>query len=322
MVSGEMASKSALTRREVLRAGVGFACAPLLPEIKSPSTRFGLIADVHHGLVSFSERYLEEFVQEAAQRNVDFVVQLGDFCHPNPASRSFLNEWSNFRGPRYGVLGDHDLDYGSKDEAIRWWGIPDRFYSFDSGNSHFIALDANNLFDKGRYVPYEESNFYGDMSRISHVDEEQLDWLVNDLEGTSKPSFVFVHQAIDEIDGGGACLNRHRVRAILEEANRRAGRSKVVACFQGHHHTDQYEKRRGIHYVRINSATHAWLGDRFDKTADYAEPLFCFVTVGKDEIVIEGREGTWVESSPSDRKFPGADRLSPTLSSRRLRFAQ
>lgn len=316
-----MGSNRTLSRRDVLRYGLGAAGAAILPGFSPSGLRFGLVADVHHGLVPFAEEYLRSFVQEATRRGVDFIVQLGDFCHPEPGARSFLDTWSDFRGPRYGAIGPHDLDYGSKEDAVRWWGIPNRYYSFDREDFHFVVLDANNNFDHGQYVPYEESNFYRDTTMNGHVDNDQLDWLAEDLRRTDKRTVVFMHHSIDESEGGGSCKNRHRVRAVLERANRGLSQRKVVACFQGFHHSDGYELRRGIHYVRTNSLTHVWLGDRFDRTADYAEPLFCFVTMDEGGMVIEGREGQWKGTSPAERKYPGGEKLTPHIANRRLRFA-
>ncbi len=319
-----MKGRSTVTRRAVLKLSAGLLGSAVLDASAfghgDQVTRFGLIADVHHGLANRSVERLGAFVSEASSRDLSFVAQLGDFNHPLRSAREFLNVWTEYRGPRFGVLGNHDMDYGYKEDAIEWWQIPDRFYSFDSGHLHFVVLDANNIFDNGNFVPYANSNFYLDQKRISHVDDEQLDWLAMDLRQTWRQTIVFVHQAIDEIDGGGLCLNRHRVRALLEEANRQAGFTKVIACFQGHHHKDQYEMRRGIHYVRVNSASYFWLGDRFGRTADYQEPLFCFVTVTDDTLVIEGRQGSWTPPSPTERKYPGAEKLSPHISDRRLRL--
>lgn len=318
MVMGGMT----LTRREVLKYGAGLASTALMPPFMAENaTCFGLIADVHHGLASNPEDRLAAFISAASKRDLAFIAQLGDFNHPLKSARSFLNAWTDYRGLRYGVLGNHDMDYGFKEDAVEWWQIPHRHYSYDAGHLHFVVLDANNIFDKGNYVPYANSNWYQNFSHISHVDEEQLDWLVSDLRSTRKQVVVFVHQAIDEIDGGGACLNRHRVRAILEDANRRAGFQKVIACFQGHHHTDEAESRHGIHYVRVNSASYHWVGDRFGRTADYAKPLHCFVTVTADDIIIEGVQGSWTPPSPSERKYPGAERLSPHITDRRLVLA-
>ena len=46
-------------------------------------------------------------------------------------------------------------DKYSKEEFVAGFGMPGRYYSFDKGDFHFIVLDGNNLFDEGKYIPYQ-----------------------------------------------------------------------------------------------------------------------------------------------------------------------
>ncbi len=238
------------------------------------------------------------------------------------AARGFLDVWSNFRGPRYGVLGNHDMDLGSKEHAIDLWRVPGRYYSYDAGHLHFVVLDANNIYANRRFIPYADGNYFQAAAGTdSHCDDEQLDWLAADLAATKQQTVVFVHQPIDETYKGGTCRNRHRVRAILEEANRRAGFQKVIACFAGHHHDDGYELRRGIHYFRINSSSYLWVGGDYGRMAHYDKSLFGFVTVTENEIVLEGRTADWVPPSPAERGVPDAAHFVPRILPRRVEIA-
>lgn len=283
------------------------------------ATRFGVIADVHHGLAEGTERRLEEFLAEASRRELDFIVQLGDFNHPVRAARGFLNTWMGYRGPRHGVLGNHDMDMGSKEHAVDMWQVPGRYYSFDAGMHHFVVLDANNIYRDRGFVPYADGNYFqAGGAQNSHCDDEQLDWLAADLASTRRATVVFVHQPIDDSYKGGSCQNRHRVRAILEEANRRAGWQKVVACFQGHHHDDGYEERRGVHYFRVNSSSYLWVGGDYGRMAHYDRSLFGFVTMTEGEIVLEGRNAEWVPPTPAERGVPEAGHFVPRIVDRRV----
>jgi 3',5'-cyclic AMP phosphodiesterase CpdA len=298
--------------------GAGLLAAPILRHADN-SCRFGVIADVHHGLALDTERRLEAFVEEASRRELDFIVQLGDFNHPVRAARPFIDKWMAYRGPRYGVLGNHDMDMGSKSHALDLWQLPQRYYSFDVGGRHFVVLDANNIYQDRRFVHYADGNYFQATGNTdSHCDDEQLDWLAADLATTKTQTVVFVHQPIDETYKGGTCRNRHRVRAILEEANQRAGRQKVVACFAGHHHDDGYEERRDIHYFRVNSASYLWVGADYGRMAHYDRSLFTFVTVSDDEITVEGRDASWVSPEPSERGVPDAGHFVPRILPRRV----
>ena len=319
-----MGRRTTFTRREVLTLGTGLlASSAVLGKISAPrTTRFGMIADVHHGLALDTEQRLSDFIEAASARELDFIVQLGDFNHPVRAARGFLNIWSDYRGPRYGVLGNHDMDLGTKQDAIDLWQIPGRYYSFDAGHLHFVVLDANHIYQDRRFVPYENSNYYLDGRIISHIDDEQFSWFAKDLQSTDRQTVVFIHQPIDEIWMGGSCQNRHRARAIIEEANRRVGWQKVIACFQGHHHEDKHQELRNVHYFRVNSSSYNWVGGDYGRMAHYDRSLYSFVTLTEDgQIIVEGRHGEWIPPSPSERGVPNSDRLSPSIEDRRLHFS-
>lgn len=281
--------------------GAGLVAAPSFRDIAGPwsdsHVRFGVIANVQHGSAEDAQDRLREFVEAAHGRELDFVIQMGDFNHDCPSL------WRLCRVPRYAVLGDHDMNLGTKADATGSWNIPHRYYSFDVKGLHSVVLDANNIFENGEFVPYENANFYRDPSVISHIDDEQFDWLAKDLETTLKQTVVFVHQPIDEGRSGDSCQNRHRARAVLEEANRRAGWNKVAACFQGHCQEGGYELRRGVCYLRI-----------------YERPLFGFVTVEEGRIRIDGSRGRWATVGLQEQGVPGSRCSAPETGSLHLKL--
>jgi len=123
-----------------------------------------------------------------------------------------------------------------------WWGMKERYYSFNKGAFHFIVLDGN------------EENPKPWSGYIRYIGAEQKKWLKTDLEQTSKPTIVFVHQSIEtlyrEVD------NNEEIRAILEQATISGKQSKVIACLSGHHHTDYMKEINGIPYIQINSMSY------------------------------------------------------------------
>lgn len=300
-----------LSRRELLAGTSALALDRLLP--KTRPVRFGVIADVHHGLANDTIPRLEAFLTACEGRELDFIIQMGDFNHPEREAMPFLDTWTDHRGPRYGVLGNHDMDRGSKERILDWWQVPHRHYSFDAGFAKFIVLDANHLRADGKLIPYESGNWYRSGITVSLVDPEQIEWLRGELAASEKPVVVFIHQAIDEIWSGGSCQNRAEVRRVLEESG------KVVAVLQGHEHVDQHEERNGIHYLRVNSASYLWVGEQYGRMAHYRDPLYAFVTLHPDgRMEVEGRTGAWVPPTPAERGYPTAARVTPSIESRRL----
>ncbi len=307
------------SRREFMSSAMALpALAVRLPVFGLTKThkplRFGVIADVHHGLASRAEERLEDFLSECSRRKLDFIAQLGDFNHPLPEARSFLKLWHSYKGARHSVLGNHDMDLGSKAQAVESWRIPGRYYSFDSGFLHFVILDANFMRPSLRsaiipdrpntatlrvagglgssepearsaganlevrapqteLVPYDNGNWYRSGITASWIDPEQIEWLRSDLAATRNPTIVLVHQMLDEIWEGGAVPNRAEVRRVLEESG------KVVAVIQGHAHQDAHEIRNGILYWRVNSASYAWVGEKYGRMAHYDRSLYAFVEV-------------------------------------------
>lgn len=300
------------------RAFLGGACAGLLApgafaHGKRP-VRFGMISDVHHGLAQRTEARLSEFLTEAAGRELDFIVQLGDFCHPVREADGFLNLWHGYRGRRLGVLGNHDMDLGSKRQILDLWEVQDRFYSFDAGFLHFVVLDANHMKLDGKLIPYEKGNWYRGGITASWIDPEQIEWLREDLVRSSKPTIVFCHQELDETMPGGV-PNKAEVRRVFEESG------KVGACFVGHSHVDRDETRNGIYFQRVNSSSYAWVGEQYGRMAHYGRTLYAFVTIWPDgRMEVEGRRGFFEGDSPFARGVPEPDRYSASLRGRESRL--
>lgn len=301
-----------VSRRTFLAGlGTGFLAPHLLSQSPVP-VRFGVISDVHHGLAERTEERLTEFLAEASSRELDFIVQLGDFCHPVSEANGFLKLWHSHQGRRLGVLGNHDMDLGSKRQVLDLWRVKDRFYSFDAGFLHFVVLDANHMKLDGKLVPYDKGNWYRGGITASWIDPEQLEWLRADLGAAKKPTVVFCHQELDETMQGGV-PNRSEVRAILESSG------KVAACFVGHSHVDRDEVRNGIYYQRVNSSSYAWVGERYGRMAHYGRTLYAFVTIWTDgRMEVEGRRGFFEGDSPFARGVPEPDRYSASLRGRKL----
>ncbi|MCL4851680.1 MAG: metallophosphoesterase family protein [Bryobacteraceae bacterium] len=112
-----------MNRRQMLSASLLALGAKAVPE----PLRFGVITDVHHGLMPDAEKRLEAFALECSRCRLDFVVQMGDFCHPKPEARSFLKTWHALHGTRHSVLGNHDMDFGSKAQIMDLLEMPRAF---------------------------------------------------------------------------------------------------------------------------------------------------------------------------------------------------
>lgn len=215
---------------------------------------FGVFADPQHGereaagsrFYRDSPAKLAECIQAFARAKPAFVICLGDFV--DGTSRDFDTEmrhlrtidglFRRFEGPRYHVLGNHDLDALTKDEFLKATGMPAAHYAFDAAPFRCLVLDA--CYRKG-FEPYARGNF---VWTDSWVPPDQLRWLEGELRKAEGKVLVFTHQPLDS-DDVHCVRNAADVRRILEDSG------KVTAVFSGHDHKGGSRRVRGIPYFTI-----------------------------------------------------------------------
>jgi predicted phosphodiesterase len=298
-----------------LGTGIGAAMIPetLLSFVPSTSAgskklRFGIVSDVHKDLMPDADQRLEVFINQAHKRKVDFIIQMGDFCMGDVKNKGFLSIWKQFKGPKYHVLGNHDMDRQSKEEILDFWGMPKKYYSYDFGGYHFIILDANFLFQDGKYIDYKNANFYVDRSIRTFISDEQIEWFKADLYATKLPTIVFCHQSLWH-----SVKNRQSIQNTMENH-----KEKVICSLNGHSHSDYHFTQNGIDYLGINSMSYKWVSGKYESTerfpkelykeygnlhhiAGYKDPLYAFVNLNSKGIMsIEGSKSDWMYPSPYD----------------------
>ncbi len=237
--------------------------------------RIGVVADIHahdtnspteHKVMTNYEPRLAAFVGAMNAWPADAVFELGDLVNGafvmgaplGDPSRiagilsSVVDALSQFSGPEYFVLGNHDVYDLSKAEFLAEVSAGATNWSFDLGGYHMVGLDEQ--FSKTGQ-PYGHSFWVVPGT----VPADELGWLRNDLAATTLPTVVFVHQPLDvefEAEAGGPSVSNHtEVQAVL------AGSGRVIAVFQGHSHENRLSVLDGIHYV-----TFAAMVDRDEPT--------------------------------------------------------
>ena len=203
---------------------LALCAAGLLASCGTPQkpVTFAIASDFHAQDIPDGGDRLNAFIDTAISRQVDFIIELGDFCRLDSISKPYRDSWQRFPGDKYHVIGNHDMDVYGPDEYTAGMGMPGRYYSFDRGDYHFIVLDGNNIFDGEKYTHYDHANYYANPKFRAFIDPEQMEWLRQDLAATTKRCVLFSHQSLDQVIG-----NREEVRKILEEENERAGFTKV-----------------------------------------------------------------------------------------------
>lgn len=289
--------------------------------------RFAIASDFHAPDIPDGKQRVATFIQAANDEKVDFIIELGDFCRLDSASRTYRDLWNSFPGGKHHVIGNHDMDRYTHEEYTQGMQMPGRYYSFDQGNFHFIVLDGNNLFDGKAYTHYARANYYVDAKKRAYIDPEQMEWLKNDLAATQKRCILFSHQSIEQ-----ALNNGSDVRKILEKENERAGFKKVVMAFGGHNHSNYSKVINGITYVQINSASYVWIGkptqtekrypkevnDRFGGilkySITYSDPLYAIVTLNAKGATLKGKEAQFMPPTPKDLNMGDSLDVFPLVS--------
>ncbi len=260
-----------ITRRIFLKASAAsltsLTVGPLISHTfagSRPNTaRFGIVTDSHYANRNYSDRFctesldkMTECVELMNKQEVDFLIELGDFKDEDapPVEQNTISYlqaieavFRQFRGSIYHVLGNHDMDSISKSQFLAnvensGRGIaPDAsYYSFDRNGLHFVVLDANY---SSNGTDYDHGNFSWTDANIPTA---ELKWLRQDIASVDGPVIVFVHQRLDGT-GDHYVNNAADVRQILETSG------KVLAVFQGHHHSGAYSQIQGIHYYTLRA---------------------------------------------------------------------
>lgn len=309
--------------------------------MKNRTVRFGIFTDLHLEIMKDGEGRLKEFIDVMKEEDVDFIIQLGDFCYPKTPEKclcSYENMpinlknaltnppfskkeemrdlYNSFEKPHYWVLGNHEQDFCSKEEAMDFYGMEKRYYSFEVGIWKMIVVDASNYRDTDGYIKSYNHGDYFDSRDLPYIDEEQMTWLEGELMDSSGPAIIFSHQPLNE--GPRGIKNAVELSKLFQRAAEN-GR-KVHLCINGHTHVDSYQKWNEVGYYTLNSMSNYWIGTeyaykRFDKetekkypnlqyTFPYEESLYGVVILSEEGAMIKGVSGKFIAPSPDDLGLP------------------
>lgn len=221
----------------------------------------------------------------------DFVVQMGNLIEDEEQDVDIENydtAVSAFRPqsmPVHHLVGDCEQVNMDLDHIRKRLGYEKLYYSFDSGDLHFVVLFATAK----------------NHTKI-HVDKEQRKWLAEDLAATEKKTIVFTHHPIDDQDLAGNqyyeespenCFveERAEIRQILNKSG------KVRAVFSGHVHRNNLQVLDGIPYVTIQSLVENMSDSRKVPSESYALVL---ITDDEIKVDIQGIDPAEYRLSPAE----------------------
>ncbi|WP_224994430.1 metallophosphoesterase family protein [Cesiribacter sp. SM1] len=132
----------------------------------------------------------------------DFGLLLGDIVYPKGESEGYDQHFFNYFGqvfsrvPTFAIPGNHEWMVDPEQNFIQEWKLPgnEHYYSFDWGNTHFIALDS------------KEGDFY--------EYEKQKAWLVRDLKKAKAKGYQW--QVVMVHHNGKSCTYKKDTKRLIE----------------------------------------------------------------------------------------------------------
>ncbi len=298
--------------------------------------KFLLFADLHHYPGVFMGGTwddLHEIQRRAEAENCDFIIHAGDFCHGPTLAPEYVKAYTDFHIPSYHCLGNHDSDHTSYEETLKYYNMPNGYYSFDQGGCRMIVLNPNYYRLNGEDHVFSLSNYYEHGPYRDFVPPEQLKWLEETIASSEYPCILISHESFERPDG---VQNREEVLKIINEANRKKPHS-VLMCINGHYHRDFIRILDGVLYFDMNSVSYDWVENEhacypedecreirlLNHTVVYDDPLYAIVEISGTSVRIEGMESTMyrgvMREMTGNRKYDKAGRpVTPTVQSLRI----
>jgi len=209
-------------------------------------------------------------IRRVAELRPDVVLYAGDQC--GFFEFTYLASEVFRRTPFFPALGNTDLSTSRQDRFLAFkenYALPhnERYYSFDYGAAHFVALNSFEEFEKG---------------------SPQYAWLEKDLEDASRrKGLLFVYFHVPPYSSGAhgkqSFTLRHRVLCPLFE------KYGVDVVFNGHDHAYEHLLVNGVHYVVTGGGSQTRGVGRLKWTVHSEKTLECVLAeVDGDSVTITG----------------------------------
>ncbi len=280
--------------------------------------KFGVFTDLHYDAIPDGDRRIYELIQDFKEKQVDFVIDLGDLCNPIDENRKILDSFKDSGIPCYYSIGNHNTDFCTPDVVLEFFGLDKGYYSVVQGNIKFIFLDANYVKTRHGFLPECRQNIKDETDQFPYIPPEQIEWLKSEIFDDSYYYVICSHQSLanDFVvrNRPRGVVNADEVRVILERRNGRGRR--VLFCMNGNDHGDGIRLINGIYYYSLNSAAYIWqslretynYGDEVHQKYPhlknlilYKEPLHIVVSVDEAaNVKIDGMNGHYENVTPQE----------------------
>ena len=257
----------------IILAGIALAACSPAPE--KPVATIGIVTDIHYcrdrepggsRYYALSKAKLAEAVDVFNEQGVDFTVSLGDTFDPDPDTyQDIAEEFARLDAPVYKVLGNHDCiaPYGSEEQnaVMSLLGIGNPYYSVKGpGNLRLLFIDGNDVsiqstapgtperaLAENRLQELADSDEPYARSYNGMLSEEQIQWLVSELDAASNASeevLIFSHMPMEPRDIDAALWDGEKIDSLVQSY------PNVRAVLSGHHHSGaSHSSGKIMHYT-------------------------------------------------------------------------
>jgi 3',5'-cyclic AMP phosphodiesterase CpdA len=207
-------------------------------------------------------------VCEAMQRvgPGEFLLSPGDF-DPPAANRAIIDRYLGPKFLWYVIVGNHEVENAAVMPWVREWqagdiphvvrrGLPGTqltLYSWEIGNSHFVAIDSYPWAKAGAIDERDKTKTTGNKGKVDLTDAT-FQWIEDDLAAARKP-FLWVvgHQPIESLPDMDSGRVRHEGESVSYDAERAARFAELLKKFHvraylcGHtHNTSVVKLKSGV----------------------------------------------------------------------------
>jgi 3',5'-cyclic AMP phosphodiesterase CpdA len=277
--------------------------------------KFAVFTDLHYEHIHDGNKRVENFVANVRSLDIDFVIELGDFCEPKESNRFLLNMLDSIGKPHYHVIGNHDSDQYQREEVMKFLKMDNSYYSFKKGKIKFIILDTCFIKTEKGYEPYCKKNYDKTKSIYPVLPDYELKWLEEQLIDDSEYFIIFSHHSFENEFAKRGVYNRAEVRDLINKVNDMG--KKVLLCVNGHDHGDSLEKINQTYYFGLNSMSYIWVGPEYEHFCYsdeihnkypfikdlvlYKDGLYAVITIIEEgNLKIEGISGDYQNISPKE----------------------
>ena len=119
-------------------------------ELRNKPLKFLVFGDLHYDEVADGDRRIKEILTNAGNRDLDFVVSLGDLCNPVNENRKVLELFRSIGVPFYSVIGNHETDNCTLSEILDFYSLESPYYSVVCSEYKLIFLNTCYLRSAGK----------------------------------------------------------------------------------------------------------------------------------------------------------------------------